>query len=63
VPWQETEEAILQVIMTELQGHGRTAGTDWDSYLASDVAGLLDHLGVGRAGVFGFSLVKEFLDG
>lgn len=49
--------------MTELQGHGRTAGTDWDSYLASDVAGLLDHLGVGRAGVFGFSLVKEFLDG
>lgn len=48
-----------QVIATELQGHARTADIDRDvelSYLASDVAGLLDHLGVGRADVFGFSL-------
>ena len=47
------------VIATELQGHGRTADIDREidlKYLASDVAGLLDHLGVARADVFGFSL-------
>ena len=48
-----------QVIATELQGHGRTADIDRDidlRYLAGDVAGLLDHLGVGQADVLGFSL-------
>lgn len=48
-----------QVIAAELQGHGRTADIERDidlSVLASDVAGLLDHLGVGQADVLGFSL-------
>lgn len=48
-----------RVIAPELQGHGRTADTDRDmdvKYFASDVAGLLDHLGVDRADLFGFSL-------
>jgi pimeloyl-ACP methyl ester carboxylesterase len=48
-----------QVIATELQGHGRTADIERDidlGFLASDVAGLLDHLGVGQADVLGFSL-------
>lgn len=47
------------VIATELQGHGRTADIERDidlGYLAGDVAGLLDHLGVGQADVLGFSL-------
>jgi pimeloyl-ACP methyl ester carboxylesterase len=51
--------ASRQVIATELQGHGRTADIDRDIDLrdfASDVAGLLDHLGVGSADVLGFSL-------
>lgn len=51
--------ADRQVIAVELQGHGRTADIDRDvdlKYLASDVAGLLDQLGVERADVFGFSL-------
>jgi pimeloyl-ACP methyl ester carboxylesterase len=48
-----------RVIATELQGHGRTADIERDidlGLLASDVAGLLDHLGVGQADVLGFSL-------
>jgi pimeloyl-ACP methyl ester carboxylesterase len=48
-----------QVIATELQGHGRTADIERDvdlGFLASDVAGLLDHLGVDQADVLGFSL-------
>ena len=48
-----------QVIATELQGHGRTADIERDidvRFLADDVAGLLDHLGVGQADVLGFSL-------
>jgi pimeloyl-ACP methyl ester carboxylesterase len=51
--------ADRQVIATELQGHGRTADIDRDidlRYLAGDVAALLDHLGVDRADVLGFSL-------
>lgn len=51
--------ADRQVIAAELQGHGRTADSDRDidlRYLADDVAGLLDHLGVARADVLGFSL-------
>ena len=48
-----------RVIAVELQGHGHTADIDRPmtfEHLASDVVGLLDHLGVGRANVFGFSL-------
>jgi pimeloyl-ACP methyl ester carboxylesterase len=51
--------ASRQVIATELQGHGRTADIDRDlelGALAGDVAALLDHLGVERADVLGFSL-------
>jgi pimeloyl-ACP methyl ester carboxylesterase len=51
--------ASRQVIAAEMQGHGRTADTDRDidlRHLASDVAGLLDHLGIDRADIFGFSL-------
>jgi pimeloyl-ACP methyl ester carboxylesterase len=51
--------ASHRVIAVELQGHGRTADIDREpTYpdLAADVVGLLDHLGVERADVFGFSL-------
>ena len=48
-----------RVIAVELQGHGRTADIDRPmafDHLAADVVGLLDHLGIGQADVFGFSL-------
>ena len=48
-----------QVIAAELQGHGHTADIDRPIELrdlASDVAGLLDHLDVASTDVFGFSL-------
>src|SRR6478735_4929459 len=48
-----------RVLALELQGHGRTAGTDRPmtfEHLANDVVGVLDHLGVEQADVFGFSL-------
>ncbi len=48
-----------ELIGVELQGHGRTADTDREyspANLAADVVGLLDHLGVERADLFGFSL-------
>jgi pimeloyl-ACP methyl ester carboxylesterase len=48
-----------RLIAVELQGHGRTADIDREpSYanLADDVAALLDHRGIERADVFGFSL-------
>lgn len=48
-----------QVIATELQAHGRTADADRPlemGQLAGDVAALLEHLGVGRADVLGYSL-------
>ncbi len=48
-----------EVIAVELQGHGHTADVDRDITLvnlASDVVGLLDHLDVERADLFGFSL-------
>lgn len=47
-----------RVIAVELQGHGRTADIDRPmafEHLASDVVGLLDHLGIERTDVFGFS--------
>jgi pimeloyl-ACP methyl ester carboxylesterase len=48
-----------RVIGVELKGHGRTADIDRDSTsaaLAGDVVALLDHLGIDRAHVLGFSL-------
>lgn len=48
-----------RVVAVELQGHGRTADTDrlmTFGHLAADVVGLLDHLRIERADVFGFSL-------
>jgi len=48
-----------QVIAVDLQGHGHTADTDRPPTLAAfaaDLVGLLDHLGIDRADLFGFSL-------
>jgi pimeloyl-ACP methyl ester carboxylesterase len=47
------------VIAADFQGHGRTNDIDrplTSAGLASDVVGLLEHLGVSRADVFGFSV-------
>jgi pimeloyl-ACP methyl ester carboxylesterase len=51
--------ATRQVIATDFQGHGRTGDADrplTSADLASDVVGLLRHLQVARADVFGFSV-------
>jgi pimeloyl-ACP methyl ester carboxylesterase len=48
-----------EVIALEFQGHGHTADIDRELSLANfstDVVGLLDHLGVERADLFGFSV-------
>ncbi|EDY58923.1 alpha/beta hydrolase [Streptomyces sviceus ATCC 29083] len=47
------------VVAPELQGHGHTADTDREMtvpYLAADVVGLLDELGIRQADFLGFSL-------
>ena len=51
--------AHRRVIAVELQGHGHTADTGRPlaiATLADDVVALLDHLGVERADLYGFSL-------
>jgi pimeloyl-ACP methyl ester carboxylesterase len=48
-----------RVIGVEMQGHGRTADTDREitpAALASDMVGLLDHLGLDRTHVLGHSM-------
>ena len=48
-----------QVIAADLQGHGRTGDIDrplTSADLASDVVGLLGHLGIAQVDVFGFSV-------
>jgi pimeloyl-ACP methyl ester carboxylesterase len=48
-----------RVVAVEMQGHGRTADTGRPitlAALASDVVGLLDHLGIDRTDVVGHSL-------
>jgi pimeloyl-ACP methyl ester carboxylesterase len=48
-----------QVIAADFQGHGRTGDIDrrlTSADLASDVVGLLEHLGIHQADVFGFSV-------
>jgi pimeloyl-ACP methyl ester carboxylesterase len=47
-----------RLVPVELQGHGRTADVDRDITLANqacDVVGVLDHLGLERADLLGFS--------
>lgn len=51
--------ASRQVVAIELQGHGHTADTGREltlANLAGDVVAVLDHLGLRRADLFGFSL-------
>ncbi|BEL02567.1 alpha/beta hydrolase [Actinoplanes sichuanensis] len=48
-----------QVILPDLQGHGRTADIDRPvdyALMADDIAALIDHLGLDRPDVVGFSL-------
>ena len=48
-----------QVIAVDLQGHGRTADIDRPlrpELMADDVAGLLNHLGLAKADVMGYSM-------
>jgi pimeloyl-ACP methyl ester carboxylesterase len=51
--------ATRQVIAADFQGHGRTGDIDrllTSAHLASDVVGLLRHLDIAEADVFGFSV-------
>ena len=48
-----------QIIGVDLYGHGRTALTDRPlsfEYMANDIAGLIEHLGLEQATVLGYSL-------
>ena len=58
-PMLDPLAASRQVIAVESQGHGHTADTGRPmtiEALAGDVVALLDHLGIDRADLFGFSL-------
>jgi pimeloyl-ACP methyl ester carboxylesterase len=51
--------ATRQVVAADFQGHGRTGDIDrplTSAHLASDVVGLLGHLDIAQADVFGFSV-------
>ncbi|MEV8503621.1 alpha/beta hydrolase [Actinoplanes sp. NPDC051475] len=55
----DTFAAHHQVILPDLQGHGRTADIDRPldiRLMADDVAALIDHLGLDRPDVVGYSL-------
>ena len=60
--WQDMIPALSKtrkVVAVELQGHGRTRDIKRDfSYenLADDVAGLVDHLGLGKVDLIGYSM-------
>ncbi|HET8625981.1 MAG TPA: alpha/beta hydrolase [Thermomicrobiales bacterium] len=57
--WVRPLAETRQVIAVELQGHGRTADTDWPlrfATLGDDIAALLDQLEIPRADVVGQSL-------
>ena len=59
VGWIEELSRTRKVIAVELQGHGRTADVQRDfsyEHLADDVAALLDHLGISRADLVGYSM-------
>lgn len=56
LPWLATTRRVIAI---ESQGHGHTALTDREMTfpaLAGDVLGVLDHLGIERADLFGFSM-------
>jgi pimeloyl-ACP methyl ester carboxylesterase len=58
-PILDTLTASHQVILPDLQGHGRTADIDRPldvRTMADDVAALIDHLGLDRPAVAGYSL-------
>jgi pimeloyl-ACP methyl ester carboxylesterase len=58
-PILPTLAADHQVILPDLQGHGRTADIDRPidaRLMADDIAALIDHLGLDRPDLFGYSL-------
>jgi pimeloyl-ACP methyl ester carboxylesterase len=57
--WINELAKTRRVIAVEMQGHGRTADIKREmsfENLSDDVAGLLDHLKIGRADIVGYSL-------
>jgi pimeloyl-ACP methyl ester carboxylesterase len=59
IDWVNELSKTRKVIAVEMQGHGRTADIDRDityENLADDVVGLLDHLGIAKADIMGYSL-------
>ncbi len=58
-PILPTLAADHEVIAVDLQGHGRTADIDRplsDKHMADDIAALIDHLGLDRPDVVGYSM-------